>query len=322
MADSQRTPDSNKQSSNNVEAQEDAGTVSLLLPTEKDFASEKKECTLKSSFQNITCFTFFICLIVMLINALTVGYKNSVVTTIEKRFEFSSGVSGILSGFLELGSLIATLLVSYFCSRSHIPRAIALSSILCAVGSLLYALPHLASDSYTANNNFMNQTAEGSICRVSQSDDSIEFSAALKSPKSPLSFLEEKLKLNPACLLKVSNWQIFAILIIANILIGSSSAPLYTLGTTYIDNHVTKDSSSIYLGFMYSMLAFGPVVGYLVGAGLLTIYVDGFQFSSEQIAIKPGDSNWVGAWYSGFVLFAVLIVITSIPFFGFPKVIK
>lgn len=30
---------------------------------------------------------------------------------------------------------------------------------------------------------------------------------------------------------------------------------------------------------MYSMLALGPVVGYLAGAGLLQVYVDGFQFS-------------------------------------------
>lgn len=72
---------------------------------------------------------------------------------------------------------------------------------------------------------------------------------------------------------------------------------------------------------MYSMLAFGPVVGYLVGAGLLQIYVDGFSLYGEKMNIQPGDSNWVGAWYSGFMLFGVLILITSVPFFFFPKVI-
>ena len=102
----------------------------------------------------------------MLCNALTVGYKNSVVTTIEKRFEFSSGVSGILSGCLELGSLITTLLVSYFCTKSHIPRAIALSAILCAIGSLLCALPHWFLDSYTLDNKVMNQTIDDLICQI------------------------------------------------------------------------------------------------------------------------------------------------------------
>lgn len=258
MSDTQRAaagPSSIKFTKAEDKEEEDTGNVSLLLATDNQDTTpaqrgpyKHEQRSVKSSFQSITCFTFFICLIVMFINALTVGYKNSVVTTIEKRFEFSSGVSGILSGFLEFGSLITTLLVSYFCSRSHIPRAIALSSILCAAGSLLYALPHLLSDSYTANNSFMNQTVEDLICKGPQPVDHLEFSAALKSPKSPIAFLEEKFKLDPTCMLKVSNWQIFAILIIASILIGSSSAPLYTLGTTYIDNHVTKDKSSIYLG--------------------------------------------------------------------------
>jgi hypothetical protein len=47
---------------------------------------------------------------------------------------------------------------------------------------------------------------------------------------------------------RTKNYGYFSIFILANVLIGSSSAPLYTLGTTYIDNHVTKENSSIYLG--------------------------------------------------------------------------
>lgn len=180
----------------------------------------------------------------MLINALTAGYKNSVVTTIEKRFQFSSAVSGILSGFLEFGSLITTLLVSYFCSRSHIPKAIALSSIICAVGALLYALPHFTSDSYTIDNIAINQTAEDQLCQ--RQEDQI-LSTAL-SQKSGVEFFENTFQLDPNCLLKFQNYSVFIILIIANILVGASSAPLYTLGTTYIDNHVTKENSSIYLG--------------------------------------------------------------------------
>lgn len=63
----------------------------------------------KNYFADIRCFTFFMCLIVMFTNALIVGYRNSVITTIEKRFEFSSVLSGILSGCLEFGSLIGNL---------------------------------------------------------------------------------------------------------------------------------------------------------------------------------------------------------------------
>ncbi|GIY28152.1 hypothetical protein CEXT_4211 [Caerostris extrusa] len=47
--------------------------------------------------------------------------------------------------------------------------------------------------------------------------------------------------------------------------------PIFTLGTTYIDDHVKKESSSMYIGCMYSMVAFGLVCGFLLGGYLLSI---------------------------------------------------
>lgn len=63
-------------------------------------------------------------------------------------------------------------------------------------------------------------------------------------------------KLDTSCLFKSSNYGYFIIFILANVLIGSSSAPLYTLGTTYIDNHVSKENSSVYLGKIWAKLNF------------------------------------------------------------------
>ena len=226
----------------------------------------EKKSKVKNFFEDIRCFTFFMCLIVMLTNALTVGYRNSVITTIEKRFEFSSVFSGVLSGCLELGSLITTLFVSYFCAKSHIPRCVAISSLCCVVGSLLYALPHLLSGSYTLNNKVMNKNMDDLLCKplyyTSNSNSSIieehhqQQQQHLQLNAQPqkaagdtvISFLK-KFDIDIAkCLIKPSNMGHFTVLILANVLIGSSSAPLYTLGTTYIDSHVTKDNASIYLG--------------------------------------------------------------------------
>jgi hypothetical protein len=146
-------------------------TSNEIRPYEKNACVMEKKCdpTKRAMlsyeyFADIRCFTFFMCLIVMLTNALGVGYRNSVVTTIEKRYEFSSVFSGVLSGCLEVGSLITTLFVSYFCARSHIPRCIAVSALCCAVGSVLYALPHFLSGSYTVNNKVMNKTIDG-LCK-------------------------------------------------------------------------------------------------------------------------------------------------------------
>jgi hypothetical protein len=187
---------------------------------------------------NIKLFVFFMCVTVMLTNALTVGYRNSVVTTIERFFELSSIMSGTLSGCLEVGSLIATLFVSYFFANKNIPKCIAISSLCCSIGSFMYSVPHFITN-YKIKKEFTDKTAFSLVCKLSNSE-------LMLNSKEP-------------CFEKSTNLLLFIILVIANVLIGSSSAPLYTLGTTYIDNHVSTNNSSIYLGFMYSMLAFGPV---------------------------------------------------------------
>ena len=253
--------------------EEESGNGRPLLPINQEGniakavaenESLEKKSKVKNFFEDIRCFTFFMCLIVMLTNALTVGYRNSVITTIEKRFEFSSVFSGVLSGCLELGSLITTLFVSYFCAKSHIPRCVAVSSLCCVVGSLLYALPHLLSGSYTLNNKVMNKSMDDLLCKplyyTSNSNSSIieehhqqqhlQLNAQPQKAAGDtvISFLK-KFDIDIAkCLIKPSNMGHFTVLILANVLIGSSSAPLYTLGTTYIDSHVTKDNASIYLG--------------------------------------------------------------------------
>lgn len=65
--------------------------------------------------------------------------------------------------------------------------------------------------------------------------------------------------------------------VIAQLLLGCGGSPLFTLGTTYVDDHVLSENSSIYIGCMYSMAAFGPVLGFLLGAYLLSFHMDSFS---------------------------------------------
>ena len=95
---------------------------------------------------------------------------------------------------------------------------------------------------------------------------------------------------------------------------------MFTLGTTYIDNHVKRDDSSMYIGIMYSMCAFGPVCGFLLGAYLLSHPVDAFSsIASEYIVL---DRHWVGMWWGGFLICGICLVLIAIPFFFFPKELK
>ena len=157
----------------------------------------------------------------MLTNALIVGYRNSVITTIEKRFEFSSVLSGVLSGCLEFGSLIATLLISYFFTKSHIPRAIAFSSFFCAIGSLLYALPHYLSKPYTLNNINIHKTTDDLICKIVHSKKLLNISLVEKCSMGIIHNVMHKYALfmhnigNSLCIMSIRKpnanlWHLFA----------------------------------------------------------------------------------------------------------------
>ena len=40
---------------------------------------------------------------------------------------------------------------------------------------------------------------------------------------------------------------------------------------------------------------------------------------AKQLAIKPSDSNWVGAWWIGYLASGVLLFVMSIPLFFIPR---
>lgn len=70
------------------------------------------------------------------------------------------------------------------------------------------------------------------------------------------------------------------------------------------------------LAITYIMMAIGPICGFILGAGLLTQYVNPFQAVQRIIST---DADWIGFWWGGFVICGVLYLLSSIPFLWFPR---
>lgn len=175
---------------------------------------------------NIKLFVVCMCLLITMSGTLSTGYLNSVITTIEKRFEIGSSISGLIAASYEIGNLVAVVFISYFGGRRHIPRWIGKGVILMGIGALLFALPHIIAKKYTLHQGIISNVTDENICRKVGAKESDE-----------------------NCIDKTSgNLTYVLILITAQILIGTGGTPIFTLGTTYIDNHVPKDKSPIYLG--------------------------------------------------------------------------
>ncbi|XP_055682456.1 solute carrier organic anion transporter family member 5A1 isoform X2 [Lutzomyia longipalpis] len=268
-------------------------------------------------FARIKVFVFLLSILVTLQQALSSGYINSVITTIEKRFDIPSSYSGVIASSYEIGNVITVIFVSYLGSRRHIPVWIGIGAVIMGVGSLVFMVPHFTGE---ANPGILieNKTSDN-ICRgVSVREQDMGFGRLSSGLVNPPLAPHNNLRGDNCIQGKSSTFGPVLLFVIAQLLLGCGGSPLFTLGTTYVDDHVKTESSSMYIGAMYSMAAFGPVLGFLCGAYLLSFHMD--SFSPNLIAIDPGDRRWVGMWWGGFLLCGVLLLIVAIPFFSFPKV--
>ncbi|XP_076456638.1 solute carrier organic anion transporter family member 5A1-like [Babylonia areolata] len=239
------------------------------------------------------------CVLLVVATAVSTGYLNSVITTIEKRFEIGSSVSGMIAASYELGSLISVIFVSYLGSNRHIPKWIGIGVIVMGGGSLLFALPHIIAPKYTLQSGMSVNATDENICGRDLKQEGVGGLQCIDDEHS-------------------GNWGYVFLLIAAQVLIGTGGTPILTLGITYVDNHVAKESSPAYLAFIHASGALGPVLGYALGALLLQYYVDSF---SHQVSISPGHPQWIGAWWGGFIICGLLLLLLSLPFLGFPRVL-
>ncbi|VVC97680.1 unnamed protein product [Leptidea sinapis] len=82
-----------------------------IFPEILDIPHDSRDCGILSwrplfiqKFSSIKVFVFFLSFLVTLQQALSSGYINSVITTIEKRFEIPSSLSGLIASSYEIGN--------------------------------------------------------------------------------------------------------------------------------------------------------------------------------------------------------------------------
>ncbi|XP_041974935.1 solute carrier organic anion transporter family member 5A1 [Aricia agestis] len=288
-----------------------------LYPEILDIPHDARDCGILTwrplfiqRFSSIKVFVFFLSILVTLQQALSSGYINSVITTIEKRFEIPSSLSGLIASSYEIGNVITVIFVSYLGSRRHIPVWIAVGAVIMGIGSLVFVVPHFIAE---ANSEMLaNNKSDDNICRLPGIENDMGGLGRLSQGLPPSNLRPDNcIKSSPSTFMPVM------IFVVAQLLLGCGGSPLLTLGTTYVDDHVRPESSSMYIGCMYSMGAFGPVLGFLLGAYLLSFHMDSFSGT----VMNPGDHRWIGMWWGGFLLCGLLLILVAIPFFSFPKVL-
>jgi sodium-independent organic anion transporter len=112
-----------------------------------------------------------------------------------------------------------------------------------------------------------------------------------------------------------SSMSAFGIFCFAQVVIAIGATPLYPLVGSWLDLHVSSTDLPLYLGTFYASNAVGPAIGFLGGGATLSLYVD----PSAGVTPAKTSPQWIGAWWAGFLVCAVVAVAGSIRFCFFPN---
>ncbi|XP_066558357.1 solute carrier organic anion transporter family member 4A1 isoform X1 [Amia ocellicauda] len=226
---------------------------------------------------------FFLCVASFLQGMIVNGFINTVITSIERRFDLRSYQSGLIASSYDIAACICLTFVSYFGGTGHKPKWLGWGVLVMALGSLVFALPHFTTDSY----------------RVSVP----EHTGLCSDNQTPCKDASTSL----------SNYRYMFML--GQFLHGMGATPLYTLGVTYLDENVKSNYAPVYIGIFYTAAIVGPAAGYLLGGFFLNIYTE----IHEPTELTPENPLWVGAWWIGFLAGAAASLLVAIPILGYPR---
>ncbi|XP_068459692.1 solute carrier organic anion transporter family member 3A1 [Clinocottus analis] len=251
-----------------------------------------------SCFSNIKIFLISECAL-MLAQGTVGAYLVSVLTTLERRFNLQSADVGVIASSFEIGNLSLILFVSYFGAKAHRPRLIGCGGIVMALGALLSALPEFLTKEYEVGK--LRRTEVGrDVC-------------------SNTSIAEAQRAEDLVCSSRTNTNMMYLLLIGAQVLLGIGATPVQPLGVSYIDDHVKKKDSSLYIGILFSTMVFGPACGFILGSLCTKFYVDAIFIDVHKLDITPEDPWWIGAWWAGFLLCGALLFCSALFMFGFPQ---
>lgn len=227
-------------------------------------------------------FLVCLCLFTLVQAMVNSGLFPVIISSIERQFGFTSTQAGWIVSSYDVVSAVFAIIITNYGHRSHRPRWLARGMTLLGVGCFLVTVPHWISAVYKPEGN-----ADADLC------------VAYAGPRACTNM----------------KYGIFLLFVLAQAVLAVGSSPLYTLGSTFVDDNVPPKLNSTYMGIFYSMGAAGPAIGYVVGGLFLRLWVD----AGQTTTLNQNSAGWVGNWWAPFLLAGSLGVLLSLPLYLYPR---
>uniref|UniRef100_A0A674C6Z3 Solute carrier organic anion transporter family member n=1 Tax=Salmo trutta TaxID=8032 RepID=A0A674C6Z3_SALTR len=228
---------------------------------------------------------FFLCVASFLQGMIINGFINTVVTSIERRFDLRSYQTGLIASSYDIAACVCLAFVSYFGGTGHKPRWLGSGVLVMALGSLVFALPHFTTPPYQ-----VSMPERTGVCTGNRTSPCHEREGG-----------------------GLSSYRF--VFMLGQFLHGVGATPLYTLGVTYLDENVKSSYAPVYIGIFYTAAIVGPAAGYLLGGYFLNIYTE-IHMMTE---LTPENPLWVGAWWIGFLAGGAAALVVALPILGYPR---
>ncbi|XP_048581893.1 solute carrier organic anion transporter family member 4A1 isoform X2 [Nematostella vectensis] len=233
-------------------------------------------------------FLFFLVMYFFTQSIVVNGVYSVSISTIEKRYGYTSSRTGFLTSSYDVAALVLTPLVSFLGARRKKPVWCGVGLLTMGIGMLIFFLPHVFGGRYEAGGSQLVRST--GLCNST--------SGSLNTCESTS-----------------GNKGYFPLFVLGMLVMGSGATPMIALGIPYMDENVKAKVSPMYVGIFYSSGIFGAFIGYILAGVFLAMYVD----IGVQTPLNPKDERWVGAWWPGFVVCGTLCILWSFWLFGFPS---
>ena len=144
-------------------------------------------------------------------------------STIEKRFEYSSYQSSFIANAYDFSTIPVIIIISCIGTGAHRPRWVAWTMFLLAFSAIVYIIPHFTSPVYNPGQE-SRDLRDDLLCK----DRSNSTLCVTHQPSGYGAYL--------------------TLFIIGRLLMGVGATPLYTSGVTFMDDCVEKSTFSLHVG--------------------------------------------------------------------------